>query len=404
MLKDSLYMFKGRLYTLTKTSYRSILACVILLCLYGSVLAQHKKPHIPMKDSLDGSFDMSNYIIEANGFVPIPIIITEPAVGGFGGGLAPVFIKKRTPYIDSIKGKRVVTPIAPDVTGGFGAYTVNNTWAAGLFRSGTFVKSRIKYLGAAGYANVNMSFYHTFPLLGEKEFKFNMKGVPIMLQAIKRIGYSHWYGGLKYIFLKTDVKYVGDPLIQPGFVTPKEYSSIVSQLGAILELDNRDNTFTPNSGMKVHFDAIRSDNIFGSDYDFWHMNYYMYAYKTISKKLVGGWRVDGQQSFGDQPFYLLPYIDMRGVPTARYQGKADILTELEARWDFVTRWSIMLYGGTGKAFDEWSDFGPAKWVVSYGTGFRYLLARKFKLRVGVDLAHGPDTWAYYIVFGSSWLK
>jgi hypothetical protein len=38
------------------------------------------------------------------------------------------------------------------------------------------------------------------------------------------------------------------------------------------------------------------------------------------------------------------------------------------------------------------------------TGFRYLLARKFKLRVGVDIARGPEDFAYYIVFGSNWLK
>lgn len=387
-----------------KFSYKKFFTGMILLCIGQQLMAQHKKPHISMKDSLDGALDMSNYIIEANGFVPVPIIITEPAVGGFGGGLAPVFIKKRPPYIDSSHGKRILTPIAPDVSGAFGAYTVNNTWALGAFRSGTFVKARIKYLAAAGYANINMSFYHTFPQLGDKQFKFNIRTVPVMLQAIKRLGLSHWYAGLKYLFLKTDVSYTGDRLLPPDYVNPKDYSSIVSQLGAILELDNRDNTFTPNSGMKLHFDAMRSDNIFGSDYDFWHLNYYMYAYKTISPKLVGGLRVDGQQSFGDQPFYLLPYIDMRGVPAERYQGMADILTEVEARWDFVRRWSIMLFGGTGKAFDSWNDFGSATWVVSYGTGFRYLLARKFKLRVGMDFAHGPDTWAYYIVFGSNWLK
>jgi hypothetical protein len=49
-------------------------------------------------------------------------------------------------------------------------------------------------------------------------------------------------------------------------------------------------------------------------------------------------------------------------------------------------------------------FGSSKWVVSGGAGFRYMVARKFKLRMGVDLAKGPDTWAYYIVFGTSWKK
>ena len=61
-------------------------------------------------------------------------------------------------------------------------------------------------------------------------------------------------------------------------------------------------------------------------------------------------------------------------------------------------------GGAGKAFDTWNKFDEANLVGSGGAGFRYLLARKFKLRVGIDVARGPDTWAYYIVFGSNWLK
>ncbi len=385
------------------TNYKTIiLLTALLIC--GIAKAQHKKMHISTKDSLDGAFDLSDYIIEAKGFLPVPIIITEPAVGGFGGGIIPIFIQPQRPYIDSVKGKRIITPVPPTITGGMGMYTVNNSWGLAAFRTGTLTKSRIKYIIGGGYGNINMSFYKTLPSLGDKEFSFNFKTIPAVVQATKRLGFSNWYAGLKYLFLKTDVKYTGDRILPPDFAKPIEYSSIVSQLGAVVELDSRDNIFTPNNGVKVHFDAIRSDNIFGSDYDFWHLNYYMYAYKSISKKLVGGWRLDGQQSFGDQPFYVKPFLDMRGVPAERYQGNADILTELEARWDFFRRWSIMLYGGTGKAFDDWKDFGSSKWVYTYGTGFRYLIARKLKLRMGVDVAFSNSDWAYYIIFGSSWLK
>jgi len=380
--------------------YIKILFVLILASYAGASYSQQKKK-ISLKDSTDGKLDLSDYIIDANGFVPVPIIITEPALGGFGVGLVPVFLKRRPPYVDTIDGKVIRTPVAPDITGGLGLYTVNGTWMLAGFRSGTFIKSRIKYMIGGAYANVNMSFYHTFKEVGEKKFDFNFRTIPLFLQMTKRIGFSHWYVGLKYLFLKTDVNYT-DSL--PSFVKEKDKNSIVSQLGAVLELDNRDNVFTPNKGVKVHFDALRSDNIFGSDYEYWKLNYYTYMYKQISPKLIGGWRIDGQQALQEPPFYLLPYIDMRGVPAARYQGKADILTELEARWDFIHRWSIMFFGGTGKAFDEWSDFGPAKWVTTFGTGFRYLVARKFGLRMGVDIAHGPDTWAYYIVFGSNWLK
>ena len=376
---------------------------VFIFTLVWSSIVIGQKKRIPLKDSLDGKFDMSDYIIEANGFVPVPLIITEPALGGFGGAIIPVFITKNKPYEDSIKGKLIRTPVAPDVTGAIALYTVNNTWALAAFRSGTLVKSRIKYIIGAGYANLNMSFYKTFSQLGEKELKFNITGMPFFLQATKRIAFSHWYAGFKYLFLKTGVTYVGDTILY-SLAKPDELNKIISQLGVIIELDNRDNIFTPDKGVKFHVDAICSDNILGSDYDYWKLNYYMYTYRPISKKIVGGLRIDGQQAFNDPPFYMLPYIALRGIPAARYQGNATILSEIELRWDLKYRWSIMTYSGAGKAFDDWNKFKDAGWVWSYGTGFRYLLARKFKLRVGIDVAHGPHTWAYYIVFGSNWVK
>jgi len=382
---------------------KSLLSVTLTLLYSFAILSQSGKKHISLKDSIDGKLDLSDYIIDANGFVPIPMIITEPALGGFGGAIIPVFIRKNPPYLDSMKGQLVTTPVAPDITGGIGLYTLNNTWAALAFRSGVLVKSRIKYVIGGGYVNLNMAFYRTFSQFGEKKLNFHFEITPFYLQAIKRIRFSHWYAGFKYLFLHTDVRYQGDSSLE-AFGKPFESKSTISQLGVIIELDNRDNIFTPDRGIKLHVDAVYSGNSLGSDYDYWKLNYYMYAYAPLSKKIIGGLRIDGRQAFGDPPFYMLPYIDMRGIPAVRYQGNVDILSEAEMRWDIVKRWSIMTYAGAGKAFDEWNKFDDADWAWSYGTGFRYLLARKFKLRVGIDVAHGPDAWAYYIVFGSNWVK
>ena len=54
----------------------------IFVLFSASVFAQKK--NLLFKDSVDGAFDMSDYLIEAHGFIPVPILITEPALGGFG--------------------------------------------------------------------------------------------------------------------------------------------------------------------------------------------------------------------------------------------------------------------------------------------------------------------------------
>src|SRR5690349_744270 len=148
---------------------------LLAICLPAALgaIAQHTK--ISLKDSIDGAFDVSDYIIDAHGFIPVPFIITEPALGGFGGALIPVFLQKNPPYVDSLINSVRITPVAPNITGALLGYTLNNSWFTGGFRSGTFVKSRIKYMIGAMYANINMSFYKTLPDLGEKEFKLNIK-------------------------------------------------------------------------------------------------------------------------------------------------------------------------------------------------------------------------------------
>lgn len=43
-------------------------------------------------DQDDGNLDVSDWLIDRKGFLPIPIVITEPAVG-YGGGLALMFVR-----------------------------------------------------------------------------------------------------------------------------------------------------------------------------------------------------------------------------------------------------------------------------------------------------------------------
>jgi hypothetical protein len=41
-------------------------------------------------------------------------------------------------------------------------------------------------------------------------------------------------------------------------------------------------------------------------------------------------------------------------------------------------------------------------VAAGGGGFRYLIARAFGMRAGVDVAYGEDGFAFYITTGSAW--
>lgn len=82
-----------------------------------------------MKDTLDRKFAFSRFLIDAKGFVPVPFIITEPALWGFGLAVAPMFLTpKKRPV--GYKGY-----IPPDIIGRFCMYTTNNCWILGGLRA-----------------------------------------------------------------------------------------------------------------------------------------------------------------------------------------------------------------------------------------------------------------------------
>ena len=342
---------------------------------------------------------MSDWVVTYNGFIPVPMLITEPALGYFGGALGLIFIDENTPYRDTVDGNEIVTRVKPNIYGVAGAYTANGTWLAAGAAMGVIKKWKLSYRVGTGYANVNMNFYKEIPELGERSFEFNIQTYPFHLQLIKQIKRSPWFVGLNYLFLKTELTRTNAEFHTPGDVTGN-----VSRPGLLIEFDDRDNIFTPNKGLRINAFLANSGEYFGSDYDYTNLNSAVFYYLPVVPSLISAFRLEYQQIWGDAPFYMLPYLNLRGIPVARYQGNSTLLAETEWRWDFATRYSIVGFAGAGKAIADNENYDDASWRGAGGAGFRYLIARKLKLRMGLDVARGPEDWAYYIVFGTNWVR
>jgi hypothetical protein len=59
-----------------------------------------------------------------------------------------------------------------------------------------------------------------------------------------------------------------------------------------------------------------------------------------------------------------------------------------------------------RSFSAVASNNPSKFrlFVTGGAGFRYELARKYGLHMGVDVATGPAGQAMYVQFGSAWMR
>jgi hypothetical protein len=257
----------------------------------------------------------------------------------------------------------------------------------------------VRYIGAAGYGDLGLTYYGTVtPLPVPLDFDLE---APFTLQQIAfRLGPSEFFLGLRYRFSYVRVKF-DDPGEAP--VDEDELQSRLGGFGIVSTLDTRDNLFTPNRGMMVQVVANWDAPWFGSSFNFGSFEGTWVSYQEPMKRLVLGLRTIASTSFGDVPFYAQPFVQLRGVPLFRYVGAWVLSAEGEMRWDFWRRWSVVPFGGVGAAISERSiSGGSVAWGA--GLGFRYLIAREYGMRVGLDVARGPEQFAFYVVVGSSWFN
>lgn len=347
-----------------------------------------------IKDSTDQKFDMSGVLNSDLSFLPVPIIITEPAVG-YGGGLALGYFHKNKRDGTKKKG------LSPTVSFGAGIYTANNTWAIILGHQGSYLEDRIRYLGVLGYMSVNLTFYGGSMDVGKGEYEFNMKGFLTFQEFLYRINRKNpFFMGLNYTYFNNNVSFKTG-LDIPGLEELTAETNL-GGLNSVFLWDGRNNSFTPTKGVYSLLEAGRFATYFGGDTDYWNFNSSTYAYlPVVDKKLFSGYRLNIQSRSGDVRFFELPYISLRGIPIFRYQGYDVLTVETEWRWQMVKRWSMVGFVGAGDAMDSWNDIGKDIKVAG-GGGFRYLLASQYGLHAGIDIARGPEIWAWNITIGSHW--
>jgi hypothetical protein len=344
----------------------------------------------------DGWFDVSGFLDEAYGFLPLVLPITEPAVGyGAAGGLA--FISKPLGEIASDYDRPNVTMI-----GGMG--TGNGSWGAVAGDLRNWLDGRLQTLAGVVYSSVNLDYYGLGEdsVLASDPLRYNLEPKGGMLQTKYRIGASRFLAGLNYAYATTDVSFDA-PVGTPGL---PDFQS-VSKVGGFtpsLTIDTRDNIFTPTRGTYVEASVGLFSEALGGDNEFQRAQILAMQFVKLYPRLFLGLKGQVAASFGDAPFYLRPFVSMRGVPIMQYQGEEMAQVEAELRWQCWRRFSLVGFVGSGAVWKDLERFTDTESVVAGGMGFRYEIARKYGIHMGLDVAFGPDDPAIYIQVGSAWAR
>ena len=362
------------------------------------------------KDPKDGKFDVSGWSEEeeaiTGGFLPIPIINSEPAIGGLALGLGLLYIREKSSTTDpdnqTGKSGKETRKRPPAISGIAGAYSVNDSWLIGFGHKDNWLNDSLRYSGGLGYGSLNLDFYgigQNAPP-GDSSIRFNIESFFLSQDLKYRLFKSDFFLGARYLFLNTDSVFDISSIIP--IIPPKQFDSKDGSLGPVLQYDTRDNIFTPTRGSRVDISAMFHDPTFGGDFTYQKYNVGAFTWLPVYKKVTLGLRLEGSLADGDTPFYAVPFIKLRGIPALRYQNDIAVMGEVEARWQAFSRWSILGFVGSGRVAESFSDLDKATSRNTFGAGFRYLIARKFGLHSGIDIARGPEETYVYIQIGSAW--
>ena len=347
-------------------------------------------------DPGDGWFDISAFLDESYGFAPILMPVTEPALG-YGVAGALVFIDKQ-PSLPGAGYRQ------PDLAAVGGLVTENANWGAAGLDSRHWRNDRLQTIVAAGYAELHLDYYG----LGEDSelrnhpLSYSLSPAGGQAQVKHRLGKSRFQVGLAYALAEVRVEFGAGDGAQG--IPPFEADTWQAGLTPSANYDSRNNLFTPTRGIYAEALCRVFSQALGGDADHQRAELVWIGYHPLHPKVTVGAKVAGRASFGEVPFYMRPYVSLRGLAALSYQGEQVAEAEAEVRYQFWKRISLVGFGGAGSAWSGSDGEESRKNVQTAGTGVRYELARKYGLHMGLDVAWGPDLSAIYVQFGNAWMR
>jgi hypothetical protein len=344
----------------------------------------------------NGQLDFSYFLENPRGFLPVPIVVTEPAVG-YGGGGVGMFVRPRKEAGEEGWAR-------PDISAVGAVATQNGTRGAFAGDVSRWMDGRLRTLVGGGGGKINLDFYG----LGvdrsslDQKVRYSLQFTAAIAQANWQLApKSPWSLGMRYVYANVEPK-LRDDAVFPGLADRVRVK--VSAPTAVAEFDTRDNIFTPARGAYAESSLLASREALGASVDFERFEQILMGWHPLARDVTLGVRANYAWSSTGTPFFLRPFIMLRGVPAMRYQGDQMASTEAELRWQFHGRWSLVAFGGAGATRTSRDAFSNTQSVGSGGLGFRYELASKFGMHVGVDVAHSPGTTAIYFQVGNAWFR
>ncbi|MFP2997546.1 BamA/TamA family outer membrane protein [Spongiivirga sp. MCCC 1A20706] len=201
--------------------------------------------------------------------------------------------------------------------------------------------------------------------------------------------------GFEYTFKNHDISEVEeDGILDSGSVLGGD-RAVVSALGAIFNLDSRDNTGSPTSGQFLQAKAQFSTKLLGATSGFNKYVIDLRAYSVVNEKSTLATQIYAETNYGDIPFQSLASYGggtrARGYFFGRFIDNHMYVVQAEYRYRFKPRWTAAAFGLIGEVAERPEKFfNSDTFKPSFGAGIRYKIFKDQDTYLRFDIGSGID--------------
>lgn len=306
----------------------------------------------------------------------IPLIFWTPETGLIGGGI--LSYSREFPSTAS-----VTVPVI---------YTQKKSYFAGLFLDVAW-NNGVDRLRAEGQCtNFEEDFYgvgNDMPNAARETYTPVKAELKLMFD--RRVA-DHLYAGIVYSAGSYRVTHErsGGLLWSMGLGgTP---STEVSGIGGAATWDSRDNANSARRGAYARSSAVRYDAWVGSERNYTQVETDVRFFLPVGTHSALGLQVYSVNTLGDAPIQAIaqwggPNV-MRGYYPGRYRDRHLLAVQTEYRGPLFWRINGAVFAGVGDVAHRVGDFNAGDMKYSAGFGLRFVLDRKARTSVRLDVAFG----------------
>ncbi len=286
-----------------------------------------------------------------------------------------------------------------------GAYTLENQILAYLPFQLFWQGERYNAYGELGYYRYTYFYYGIGNGFESYEGELFDLAFPRVRLNLARRALGRWYLGLRYWLDDNSVSG-----FEPGGLLEQNAPAgssggLVSGVGPLALLDQRDNVFYPTSGPYLEAAVLHNAAWTGSDFAFTKVTVDARQYWSRDSSSVFALNAYLEFNAGQPPFTHLALMGgtrrMRGYYEGRYRDRHLMVLQGEYRFPLFWRLKGTVFGGLGNVAGELSGFRLDNTRYTLGAGLRFLLLPEERAHVRLDYGFGNNTSGFYLTVGEA---